>query len=232
MNSVHSLALSHPWPTAIAERFHSASQRLYQFHSFDTTNLLQPDLSFAQLHHLAFMAQRELNQLLNHIAQATQSQAVIPGVKSLTRARDKVIGELNGQHRKLTDLARGTLVARDLCGVIAIYEQLRQQANVISLLNRFRDPKANGYRDLKVLLRLQDSQMVAEVQIHLEAIQQIKTGEEHRAYMQRQDIERKAAQQRRELTPWEQAKITRLKRYSRALYEEAWQRHQPTRFSA
>ncbi|WP_298441800.1 GTP pyrophosphokinase [uncultured Ferrimonas sp.] len=201
---------------------------LRQFHSFAQSNLFQPDLPLQQLHELATDAQHELGLLLTQVAAESGASLTLPQVKSFARAEAKVATELQGEHRRLTDLARATLVGSDISGVVNAFLSLCEQADIIYLLNRFAEPKANGYRDLKVLVRLPNSGMVAEVQIHLEAIEKVKSGEEHRAYQQQQSIERQAEQEQRPLSVWEQAKISRLRRYSRALYEEAWQRYLPS----
>ncbi|GAA4874923.1 hypothetical protein [Ferrimonas pelagia] len=206
-------------------RYQQEVDSLYQIKPVGGRSILQPDLPFERIYAKAPAAQDELNQLVVQAALLSGSTTVLPEIKARDRAELKIATELDGQFRLLTDLARATLVADDIEGVLSAYQALASQVEVISLENRFLNPKENGYRDLKVLVRLRQSGLVAEVQLHLSAIEAVKNGEEHKAYQQRQAIERRADVEKRPMTEWERAKVNRLQRYSRALFEEAWQRH-------
>ncbi|QIZ77308.1 phosphoribosylglycinamide formyltransferase [Ferrimonas lipolytica] len=207
------------------QQYQADYQQLCQLPTFEPKTALQPDLPLPQLHQLAFEAQQELAEALTSLIKGNCCVLVNPGVKSFQRAQGKIETELQGNIRRLTDLARATLVVTNLSTLVATFAALAERVEIVSLLNRFQRPKANGYRDLKALVRLSATGMLAEVQLHLEAIQTVKNGEEHRAYQQLQCIQRKAELECRPLSVWEQAKVARLRRYSRALYEEAWQRY-------
>ncbi|SHH74982.1 nucleotidyltransferase family protein [Ferrimonas marina] len=200
-------------------------QYLYDIRTQQHHCVRQPLAEFDALYALAPSAQQELGQLMAQVSLLSGSRAVVPDHKARCRAQRKMATELGGDPQLLTDLARATLVADDIDGVNDAYRHLAESTTVLSVENRFSNPKDNGYRDLKTLVRLRDSDLVAEVQIHLSAIEQVKNGEEHKVYQQRQAIERIAEVEQRPLSEWELAKVSRLKRFSRALYEEAWQRH-------
>ncbi|WP_087017915.1 RelA/SpoT domain-containing protein [Thaumasiovibrio subtropicus] len=198
---------------------------LYAIDNLYPENLQQPHAEFSALYALAQPAQQELSNLLNEIAMLSDAQPIIPAVKSAERAEYKIATELEGQTEKITDLARGTLVADDIAGVVTAFEYLGKEAEIVRVKNRFKHPAASGYRDLSVLVRLPETKMIAEVQVHLRDIATIKSGEEHDIYEEIQQMERHAVAQARVLNDIEVAKIARLRQRSQDLYQEAWQKY-------
>ncbi|GGQ24854.1 GTP pyrophosphokinase [Shewanella litoralis] len=167
-------------------------------------------------------AQQELIDLLNHINQASHTSAIIPATKSYARAAQKVQLKFNGDASQLTDIARASVVANDVNSLLTSYQKLRQSADVVQLKNRFAEPKHSGYRDLNVLVKLPQSQMVVEVQFHLNDIAEIKSGPEHQVYEQIQAIELQAKNQSRALNDIEKANIAKLRQDSHKQYHKAW----------
>ncbi|USD38334.1 hypothetical protein [Ferrimonas sp. SCSIO 43195] len=198
---------------------------LMAINSQEYASVIQPTTDFENLYQHAQMAQNELAMLTHRVAYLSSTQASVPDVKSRERALAKLEGKLDGDVRLLTDLARTTLVASNVEGVVRAYHHLNQHGQVVKVKNRFQTPKANGYRDMNVLVRLPQSKLVAEVQIHLADIAAIKSGAEHDIYTQIQEIERHAAQQQRDLAEIELARISRLKQQSSELYQRAWEAH-------
>lgn len=174
------------------------------------------------LYSQAQTAQDELAQILMQISTGTQIETQVPGIKSYSRASDKVSSKLNGDASLLTDLARASIVTNNIHDLVAAYEALTGQTQVIKVKNRFASPKDSGYRDLNVLIRLPKSQMIAEVQLHLSEIANIKNGAEHQVYERVQAIETTAMSEGRELNDIEQAQITRLRQVSHKQYHKAW----------
>lgn len=174
------------------------------------------------LYAIADAAQSELGTLLHHIAQQSQSQLILPEVKSYPRAAEKVAHKFNGDASQITDLARATLVSDSIHDLMHAYHALNEQAQVVKQKNRFAEPKASGYRDLNLLVRLPETGMIAEVQLHLKDIADIKSGPEHKVYEQVQQIEAKAKNQQRELTEFETVQIAKLRQESHKLYHRAW----------
>ncbi|MGI2259304.1 GTP pyrophosphokinase [Shewanella sp. GXUN23E] len=174
------------------------------------------------LYQQAPAAHHELTALLNHTASQSQTQLVMGDVKSRQRAGQKVAGKLQGDASQLTDIVRGTLIADSLDDLMTSFNTLEQQANIVQLKNRFASPKRSGYRDLNLLIELPQTGMMAEVQLHLRKIADIKSGIEHQAYQEVQGIELRAHHQKRPLTELERARIMRLQQDSHKLYHKAW----------
>ncbi|MBY6186827.1 RelA/SpoT domain-containing protein [Marinobacter hydrocarbonoclasticus] len=205
---------------ANSQRFYRDLKDLYAIDAKRNKRAKQGHTDFDTLYRQANAAQFELAQLTRHVAVISDTDAVMPGIKSRDRAYAKLHGELEGDVSRLTDLARTSLVANDIGSLVAAYEQLEARAEVVAVKNRFKQPKANGYRDLNLLVRLPKSDMVAEVQIHLAPIAEIKNGPEHDIYEQIQELERRAKLQ--PLSELESARMARLSQQSTDLYIGAW----------
>ncbi|SQH78035.1 conserved exported protein of unknown function [Shewanella benthica] len=174
------------------------------------------------LYSQAQTAQDELAQILMQISTGTQIETQVPAIKSYSRASNKVSSKLNGDASLLTDLARASIVTNNIHDLVTAYEALTGQSQVIKVKNRFASPKDSGYRDLNVLIRLPKSQMIAEVQLHLSEIANIKNGAEHQVYERVQTIETTAMSEGRGLNDIEQAQITRLRQVSHKQYHQVW----------
>lgn len=185
--------------------------------------LTQPVNSLTALMSLAPSAQHELEDLLKHTAKQTNTHVKLAPVKSWQRAQQKIADKLQGRASGLTDVVRGSLVATSIPELVSSYQALSQHAQVVQTKNRFKSPKASGYRDINLLLRLPSSDMIVEVQLHLDAISEIKNGPEHETYQSVQRIERLARSQKRPLTEQERDQIAQYKQASATLYQQAWQ---------
>ncbi|MDX2321220.1 MAG: RelA/SpoT domain-containing protein [Moritella sp.] len=196
---------------------------LYQLPDVNNTNIIQPYTDFDALYSLAESAQNELATLTKQIALMSQTSAVIPGIKSIERAQAKIANKHDGAVEKITDLARSSIIAKNSQELISAYELLEQETDIIQVKNRFNNPKQNGYRDINLLVRLPKTQMVVEVQLHLDRIEAIKNGPEHDNYAKIQQITHNAKQQQREISEIEAFKVAQLKEESTSLYQVAWQ---------
>ncbi|WP_017221804.1 RelA/SpoT domain-containing protein [Moritella dasanensis] len=196
---------------------------LYQLPDINNTNIIQPYSDFDTLYTLATTAQDELATLTKQIALMSQTSAVIPDIKSVARAQAKISNKHGGAVEKITDLARSSIIAKNSQELITAYELLEQETDIVQVKNRFNNPKQNGYRDINLLVRLPKSQMVVEVQLHLDRIEAIKNGPEHDNYAQIQQINHNAQQQQRDVSEIEAFKVTQLKEESTSLYQVAWQ---------
>lgn len=182
----------------------------------------QPYSDFDVLYTKAHQAQYELETVCKSTALLTDTQAHFSGIKSRERALEKVSKELNGDVSRITDLARATIIANDIPSLVNAYEALAREANIIKVKNRFKSPAESGYRDLNVLIQLPKTKLIAEVQFHLRAIEEVKSGAEHALYEQIQLLERNAAQEARSLNEFEVAQIHHLRSQSKELYHQAW----------
>jgi len=196
---------------------------LYQLSDINSTNIIQPYTDFDSLYLLAETAQDELATLTQQIALMSQTNAVIPAIKSVERAQAKIANKHDGAVEKITDLARSSIIAKNSQELISAFELLEQETDIVQIKNRFNNPKQNGYRDINLLVRLPKTQMVVEVQLHLDRIEAIKNGPEHDNYVKIQQISQNAKQQQREISEIEAFKVTQLKAESTNLYQVAWQ---------
>ncbi|MGF1728091.1 phosphoribosylglycinamide formyltransferase [Photobacterium kasasachensis] len=219
----------HELPSNRSEASKKSFQRslsgLYSIDSWKDEGVAQPYSDFDQLYLAAAQAQQELDTIIREISLVTSTQAILPGVKSQHRAKTKVETELQGNTNQITDLARGSLVAEDIPSLVQAFELLNKEVTVVAVKNRFKSPTDSGYRDLKLLVQLPESQIIAEVQLHLDAISTVKNGAEHEIYEQIQEIERVGLQQKRPLSEFELAQIAQLRTVSSNLYQEAWQQY-------
>ncbi|WP_407333002.1 hypothetical protein [Enterovibrio sp. 27052020O] len=199
--------------------------------SFRSSEIKQPYSHLAELYEAAPKAQLELEDLAKTIAHKANGSVLSAGLKGQERAQEKVEKELNGDVTRLTDIVRITVETDSLEDLNSAYAQLAASTKTMEVVNRFQTPRPSGYRDVKVLVSLPESQMIAEVQLHLKAISAVKNGKEHTNYEQIQRIEREANLHDRAMSDYEVAKIEKLRRESRALYDNAWQRYLPLSFA-
>ena len=204
---------------------------LYGIESFKL-NVNQPYNNFKQLYSQSLIAQKELETICQSTALLSNAQPLFSGVKSKQRAQEKIRLDLNGDNRKITDIARATILAHDIDGLVTAYENLNKQTKILGVKNRFKTPAPSGYRDLNLLVELPETKIIAEVQLHLTEIEKVKSGPEHDFYEIIQGIERRAIAESRELNEIETAKIANLRRESHELYRLAWQPYITTNLKA
>lgn len=188
----------------------------------------QPYSDFDILNSKAHQAQRELENICKETALISNTQPQFAGVKSSERALLKIEQELNWQVNKLTDIARATIVADSIPDLVTAYESLNRETTILSVTNRFSTPAKSGYRDIKLLVELPKTKLVAEVQLHLKDIAIVKNGAEHKIYEEIQNMERLVFVEDRNFTEFEQARITKLRALSQSLYANAWKSYLPT----
>ncbi|QBF82046.1 GTP pyrophosphokinase [Shewanella maritima] len=207
---------------SVTQAARSEVDELNELEDFQRYLPLQNSRDLDELMQQTEAAQSELASLINLVSAQTQTQAIIAQPKSRIRAEQKIATKFAGETAKITDLARASIVASDVSSLMSAYKQLEQHAEIVQLKNRFANPKASGYRDLNALVKLPNSQMIVEVQLHLNDIAEIKSGAEHDTYVQVQAIEANAKRQQRQLNDIETAQITKLRQASHKLYHKAW----------
>jgi ppGpp synthetase/RelA/SpoT-type nucleotidyltranferase len=198
---------------------------LYSVKAFQSNHIKQPYNDFNLLYQNAIVGQNELENITQFIASATATNTFSSGVKSQLRALDKINNKLSGNNEQITDLARTSIVAKDVPALMDAFELIEQKTQILRIKNRFKNPGASGYRDISLLVRLPETKIVAEVQIHLEAFSVIKNGEEHGNYQQIQKIERIQLKEDRALSEIEQASIHKLRKQSKQMYQNAWNQY-------
>ncbi|UJF21614.1 RelA/SpoT domain-containing protein [Shewanella sp. OMA3-2] len=195
---------------------------LYSIPDFQAYHPMQQSADLIDLMSQADLAQTELGQLLAVISQQNEVTMLLPATKSYQRALQKVTHKFEGDARLITDLARGSIVANNVDDLMASYKMLTENSEVVQIKNRFANPKASGYRDLNMLVKLPQSQMIVEVQLHLQTIANIKSGQDHKHYEQIQQIEAIASLEHRALNEFEIQQITRIRQQSHKQYHKAW----------
>ncbi len=211
--------------------FRHSLSGLYGIKAFDSRPT-QPYTDFDILYSKAHQAQAELETICKSTALLTNSEALFAGVKSQSRAQEKIDLELDGDVTRITDLARATIIANDVESLVEVYESLSREADVVKLKNKFKSPADSGYRDINLLVRLPKTNIIAEVQLHLKAIADVKSGPEHELYEIIQGIERHAIAEKRPMNDIEAAQINSLRRQSLELYQQAWQPYITTHIKA
>ncbi|KAB0303557.1 RelA/SpoT domain-containing protein [Vibrio fortis] len=211
--------------------FRHSLSGLYGIKAFDS-NPTQPYTDFDVLYSKSHQAQAELETICKSTALLTNSEALFAGVKSQARAEEKIALELNGDVTRITDLARATIIANDVESLVEVYEAVSREADVVKVKNKFKSPADSGYRDLNLLVRLPKTNIIAEVQLHLKAIADVKSGPEHELYEIIQGIERNALAQNRPINDIEAAQINNLRSQSLELYQQAWQPYITTHIKA
>lgn len=198
---------------------------LFSITEYQALNIKQPHSDFNQLYQKAISGQTELETVTQKIAQQSNTYTYSSGVKSKQRARDKVAAKHTGHSEKITDLARTSIVAQDIPALINAFELLEQNTQLLRIKNRFVTPNPSGYRDLSLLVRLPESGIIAEVQLHLEAFSVIKNGKEHDNYELIQQMQRLQLSENRVPSEIEQASIYKLRKESQQMYQQAWNQY-------
>ncbi|EGQ8234492.1 phosphoribosylglycinamide formyltransferase [Vibrio parahaemolyticus] len=204
---------------------------LYGIQSIDSRPT-QPYSDFDILYSKAHQAQFELETICKSTALLNDAKPYFAGVKSKHRAEEKITHELDGQVERITDLARATIGAEDVASLVSIYETLERETTIVKVKNRFKKPGPSGYRDLNLLVRLPKTNLIAEVQLHLKAIADVKNGPEHDLYEQIQKLERQASMEKRNLSEIEMASIKNMRSQAKNLYQQAWQPYLTTHLEA
>lgn len=201
----------------------TASSELLSIPSYHLKTVKQPYNSLSELFDAAPPAQRELENMVGKVAKGTSAQLLSSGIKNTKRAAVKVEKELSGDASLITDIVRVTLATNSIQSLNRAYHKITRSAQTLSVMNRFDAPRPSGYRDIKILVKLPQTQLIAEVQLHLSEILDIKNEKEHDIYREIQGIERGAITSSRQLNQDETFKIHSLRQSSRRLYDVAWQ---------
>lgn len=176
-----------------------------------------------------------------------QPQVFFGPLKKKERAMQKIDGKYGGDHNRLKDVIRGTVVVPDLKSMPDMFAQLRTVAEqhgwtIAEAENRFLDPPPPppgatggtplGYRDAKVAL-VSPNGVAAELQLNTSAMVLAKNGEGHTLYEEQRELEHQIktrAKSSEGATPARPAGPTRAERKrlreledaSRKLYADAF----------
>jgi hypothetical protein len=174
-----------------------------------------------QLYRDAAVAQRSLANVTNEVAQAVGGQPLIPStLKGRGRAAEKIAANYGGDASRITDLARASVVVERPEQIAKVVGQIRARCKVVQMKDRFAKP-LSGYRDMLFTVEMPNGH-VAELQVQLKAIQQLKEGEGHRLYEAARSIRARAELESRALTAEERKELSSIEGHMRGLYESAF----------
>lgn len=159
----------------------------------------------------------DFNATLRSIASETGAEPQIrDDLKAPARAVEKAIADYNGDPARVTDLLRGSLVARDAAHVAQVADAVRHHFDVISEKDRFSRP-VDGYRDLMLKVRAVNGH-VSEVQVHLPEMLKAKK-DMHPLYEEARSLDAVS-----DLSGEQLQRLRELNRQMRDGYELAWER--------
>lgn len=184
--------------------------------------LQQNSQNLDQLYQEAAIADLELQKIANELATLTEGTVVLPprGLKGRKRAEEKIQLEYNNDASRITDLARLSIEYETLK---QLYEALKfspESFEIVRIKDRFIKPTPGGYRDILLNVKL-SNQHIAEVQLTLKSINEVRFGEGFKLYQQVRQILNLAQLENRELTTTELQKIDELNDRSQKLYDAA-----------
>ena len=177
----------------------------------------------------AAVAHKQLRQITLNIAACTGGSAVFPpggGLKGRKRAEEKIEVELGGDASLLMDIARSSIAYDTVDQVYgALATILRQGYEVVRFKDRALEPLPSGFWDIHLNLRMPNGH-IAELQLHLKAIQAYSKGPGHRLYEKIRTMESRAFREKRPLTLEERERIDRFNCEQRQFYQAAFKKGQ------
>lgn len=175
-----------------------------------------------QLYQQAAIADIELQNIAQEWAKMTGGTVVLPpgGLKGRERAEEKIRMDYNGDASRITDLTRLSIEYDSLEELYHALKALPETVNLVRLKDRFIQPTPGGYRDILLNLKL-SNQHIAEIQLNLKSINQVRFGEGYQLYQKIRQIQVQAMNEQRALTLAETQEIDALNQASKKLYDGA-----------
>jgi hypothetical protein len=175
-----------------------------------------------QLYQQAAIGDIELQNIAQEWAKMTGGTVVLPpgGLKGRKRAEEKIRMDYNGDASRITDLTRISLEYDSLEQLYQALQAIPETANLVRFKDRFMQPTPGGYRDILLNLKL-SNQHIAEIQLNLKSINQVRFGEGYPLYRKIRQIQVQAMNENRTLTPAEIQEIDALNQASKNLYDAA-----------
>jgi hypothetical protein len=154
-----------------------------------------------QLYQQAAIADIELQNIAQEWAKMTGGTVVLPpgGLKGRERAEEKIRMDYNGNASQITDLTRLSIEYDSLEQLYYALKALPETVNLVRLKDRFIQPTPGGYRDILLNLKL-SNQHIAEIQLNLKSINQVRFGEGYQLYQKIRQIQLQAMNENRPLT--------------------------------
>ncbi|CAN1208610.1 hypothetical protein TUMEXPCC7403_00215 [Tumidithrix helvetica PCC 7403] len=173
-----------------------------------------------KLYEEASVAKVEFDPIVSNIASITNGTAKIPKLKDQNTAVAKSEGEYGGDHSRLVDICRASIIYNSYRDLMLGLGKCKEMLALVREKNRFAKPTPAGYRDILLNVRLSNGH-IAELQLHLQQIMDVKNGVGHKLYEEVRSIERAAKEAGKALDPEETAKVEQLLQESRSHYDAA-----------
>jgi hypothetical protein len=162
----------------------------------------------------------EFKPEVERIGRIVKAKAQIAPFKGEDRAKEKIVKDYKGNVNQLVDVVRGSITCKTAAQAIQAYEEVQKAFGIVRVKNRFKKP-AGGYRDMLINVRLGNGH-IAEIQIHLEDIINIKEGAGHKLYESVRALADKI--EAGTITPEEQALVNQANAEMKKMYDEAWEK--------
>ena len=176
-----------------------------------------------ELYQQAIEAQPYLNRVTEKVAQQLGGEALIPKtLKTRERSMEKIAADYGGDASRIMDIVRSSVIFETEEQVLEALNILRQDMNVLRIKNRFESP-VNGYRDV-LLNILMPNGHIAEMQLHLRSILDVKYKFGDKIYQKIRTIEADAIKEQRDLNADEAKRIEELSNKAKKLYDEAFEK--------
>lgn len=153
---------------------------------------------------------------------------LIAPLKGKERARQKVAADYGGDWSQLRDVIRGTIAVDSASELRQIVHAL--QARHVEIVqrpkDRFTHPTPEGCRDVLLVIRIPDTDMLAELQIHLKPMLAAKTLG-HQTYETIRHLKAKYMEDSGPSDRWseeDREAFQQALQKSRGIYAEAWQK--------
>ncbi len=173
-----------------------------------------------KLYEQAAVAKVEFDPIVSNIASATNGAEKIAPLKNQNTAVGKSEGEYGGDHSRLVDICRASIIYNSYKDLMEGLGKSKDMLNLVREKDRFAKPTPAGYRDILLNVKLSNGH-IAELQLHLQQIMDVKDVDGHRLYEEIRLLERAAKEAARALTPEEAAKVDKLLEESRTFYDAA-----------
>ena len=179
-------------------------------------------MNLDDIYTIAKQIKPDFDNKIEQVANFLQGKAILPPLKSVERAREKLAINLDGDTSLLRDILRVSLVFDNAQQVNDAYNVFSKRFDVVKegSRNGYAKPiqSSDGYFDAK--LDISVGGIFAEIQIHTQAMIEAKE-RVHSLYEQKQVINRQALKDGVRLTPNQKKEVELLNTQMREIYREA-----------
>ena len=151
--------------------------------------LRQKSECFEELYLEAEETQKSLGEWLNVSFEKKGVKVLVPEVKARERALEKIQIDYEGEHNRIRDLSRFTILCETFHDLFEIFQHISNGGggtiSVVQVKNRFQSPTPLGYSDININVRFTppktDWNHLAEIQLNVDCMNEAKR-EAHKEY--------------------------------------------------